>query len=192
MPEARDLPLHRWGEALRRDRLRRRARQKLAATMGAAAAVVALAATLIWPPGPVLVWNRSASSPLGLYFVTSGDKASPGDMALAWPPPAARRFAAVRGYLPFNVPLVKHVAAARGDRVCAVGEAVFVNGRFQALRRREDLVGRLLPWWTGCRNLRAGELFLLMPGAPDSFDGRYFGVTAHPEMLGRARLIWAA
>jgi type IV secretory pathway protease TraF len=46
--------------------------------------------------------------------------------------------------------------------------------------------------WTGCRRLGPGELFLLSPGKPDAFDGRYFGVTLPGEILGRARLLWAA
>jgi type IV secretory pathway protease TraF len=112
-------------------------------------------------------------------------------MVLAWAPDAARRLAAERRYLPYNVPLVKHVAAAGNDRICAAGEAVFVNGQFAALRQSEDASGRPLPWWTGCRLLAPGEAFLLMPGAPDSFDGRYFGATEPSRILGRARLLWA-
>jgi type IV secretory pathway protease TraF len=111
-------------------------------------------------------------------------------MVVAWPPDTARRLAAERRYLPANVPFVKHVAAARDDRVCAAGEAVFVNGQFLALRRREDTAGRPLPWWTGCTTLEAGEFFLLMAGAEESFDGRYFGITDRRQVIGRARLLW--
>jgi type IV secretory pathway protease TraF len=66
-----------------------------------------------------------------------------------------------RRYLPVNVPLVKQVAAAEGDRACAIGEALFVNGRFLALRRRLDGAGRPLPWWSGCIDLGHGDLLLL-------------------------------
>jgi type IV secretory pathway protease TraF len=90
------------------------------------------------------------------------------------------------------VPIVKRVAATRGDLVCGIGEAVFVNGRFAALRWREDPSGRPLPWWTGCARLGTGALFLLTVGGPDSFDGRYFGVTSTRNVVGRARLLWPA
>jgi type IV secretory pathway protease TraF len=67
---------------------------------------------------------------------------------------------------------------------------VFVNGRFAALRRQQDGARRPLPSWTGCRSLKEGEIFLLMPGSADSFDGRYFGATHAGDVLGRARLVW--
>lgn len=155
-------------------------------------AATALAATLIFPPPPVLVWNGSASSPVGLYRVGPPDDIAAGSMVAAWLPAAARRLAAERRYLPGNVPVVKHVAGASGDRVCAAGELLFVNGRFAARRRSEDPAGRSLPWWSGCHELEEDELFLMAPGSTGSFDGRYFGVTKRGHVIGRARLLWAA
>jgi type IV secretory pathway protease TraF len=110
---------------------------------------------------------------------------------IAWPPGPARALGAERGYLPINVPLVKRVAAAQGDRVCAAGEALWVNGRLEALRRSADGSGRPLPWWTGCVDLQNGQFLLLMPGSAGSFDGRYFGLTERRDLVGTARLLWA-
>ena len=191
MPEPRDLPLFRWGEELRRRSRARRAIRSRGAALAAALAVTAVSTSLVWPPRPALIWNASASSPIGLYHVTAPGSVGPGATVLAWAPAPARRIASDRGYLPANVPLVKHVAGARGDRVCASGEALFLNGGFVALRRTEDGLGRPLPSWDGCRLLLRGELFLLAPGAADSFDGRYFGITQPADVIGRARLIWA-
>ena len=192
MPEPRDIPLVRWGEDLRRDRVaRRRGRFRLFATAAAAVAATAALATMLWPPRPAFVWNASASAPIGLYVVSTAGEAQPGDTVIAWPPAPARALAAERGYLPSNVPLVKRVAAVRGDRVCAAGEAVFVNGRVEVLRRSVDGVGRPLPWWTGCFDLQEGQYLLLMPGSAASFDGRYFGVTERRDLVGTARLLWA-
>lgn len=191
MPEPRDLPLFRWGEEIRRVRsARRAARMHVLAAAGCFILVTALASTLLSPPRPLLLWNRSASSPVGLYRVGAADGADVGEMVVAWPPEDARMLAAERRYLPRNVPLVKRVAAAAGDRVCAAGEALFVNGRLEALRRAADPSGRPLPWWTGCERLEDGDLFLLTPGVPDAFDGRYFGITRQERVVGRARLIW--
>jgi conjugative transfer signal peptidase TraF len=190
MPEARAIPLVRFGEALRRERgARRRARFRVVAIVAAVMAASASAATLLWPPRPEFVWNASASSPVGLYRVTSAREVRRGDMVVAWAPAQVRALAAERHYLPSNVPLVKRVVAGRGDRVCAAGEAVFVRGELAVLRRSEDPSGRPLPWWTGCEDLRDGELFLLAPAA-NAFDGRYFGVSRPQEVVGRARLIW--
>ena len=193
MPEPRELPLFRWGEELRRRRgARRRHRMGLAAAGGAGFAAASLLATLLWPPGPALVWNGSASAPVGLYAVLPDAKIDVGDTVIAWTPAPARRLAAERGYLPANVPVVKRIAAAAGDRVCGVGESLFVNGVHSAKRLDRDGAGRVLPHWNGCIDLGTGDYLLLMDRHPASFDGRYFGVTRAEEVLGEARLIWSA
>jgi conjugative transfer signal peptidase TraF len=145
---------------------------------------------LAWPPRPALLWNASASSPIGLYAVTSPIHLRVGDTVAAWPPPKAQRLAAERRYLPASVPLVKRVAAISGDRVCALGRTVLINGRPMVVRQRRDLSGRRLPWWSGCAVLRAGDLFLLSPHARNAFDGRYFGLTRSNQLIGKARLLW--
>lgn len=193
MPELRDIPVLRWGEELRRHRsARSRGRRSHFVTAMAAAACTALIATLLWPPGPALLWNATQSSPVGLYAVTAADGIERDDMVVAWPPASARALAAERGYLPINVPLVKRVAAAEGDRVCAAGEALYVNGALAASRRARDGIGRPLPRWNGCLELGPGQYLLLMADSPASFDGRYFGVTEALDLVGEARLLWAS
>jgi conjugative transfer signal peptidase TraF len=141
-------------------------------------------------PRPLFVWNASASSPTGLYLLGPARHVSRGDMVVAWAPPAARRLAAERDYLPSGVPLVKKVAATAGSLACAKGAVVLVDGRRAALRRALDPSGRPLPWWSGCTRLGPGDLLLLSPGVPDAFDGRYFGVTRAADVIGEARLLW--
>src|SRR5690606_17529782 len=72
--------------------------------------LAALGFAVLAEPAPRLIWNPSASVPIGLYWV---DHAVPtrGDLVLADLPPDARRLAADRSYLPVGVPLVKRVAA---------------------------------------------------------------------------------
>ncbi|MBO9621674.1 MAG: S26 family signal peptidase [Sphingomonas sp.] len=151
---------------------------------------VVLLGSAVLPPAPRLVWNASASAPTGLYAVAPGSLAEPGDMVIARVPEPFRRLAATRRYLPMNVPLVKRVAAAAGDEVCALRQEIFVNGRSVARRQVTDGTGRIMPTWSGCVRLRGRQLFLLMD-APASFDGRYFGVTEGAEVMGKARLLWA-
>ena len=157
---------------------------------GAGLALGLLLAPLVLQPAPRLVWNASASSPVGLYAVSPTGTLRRGGMALAWPPPAARALGAQRGYLPGNVPLVKRIAAVAGDRVCARGAAILGEGRPVALRLRSDPAGRAMPWWSGCARLRPGEALLLSPGVPLAFDGRYFGPSRAAQVLGRASLLW--
>ena len=168
----------------------RGASYKLLPMILGSSAGLALVSTLLWHPLPLLMWNASSSSPLGLYAIGSAGHAEVGDLIVAWAPPAARRLAARRNYLPASVPLIKRVAAVQGDYVCAKRSLVLINGRAASLRRSSDRRGRPLPWWSGCKLLRKGDLFLLSRQAPLGFDGRYFGVTHAREVIGKARLVW--
>ncbi len=132
--------LARWGQSLRTARSRRRRLARRCLAIGGLAA--ALAATIAFPSHPS--WNLSASAPIGLYRVGGTDLMA-GDMVVAWPPAAARDCAARRRYLPANIPLVKPVAAAPGDTVCALGQEIFVNGRWLAERLVRDGAGRMMP-----------------------------------------------
>jgi conjugative transfer signal peptidase TraF len=140
-------------------------------------------------PAPRLVWNVSASAPVGLYRVISGD-ARRGDLALVRPPNEIAQLAAERGYLSLGVPLVKRIAALSGDDVCVFKEAIIVNGKVAARRLEKDGAGRLLPRWHGCRELASGEVFLLMDTVPDSFDSRYFGPVSSANVIGRLVPLW--
>ncbi len=140
-------------------------------------------------PSRRLVWNASASVPVGLYWRV-GDGPQRGDLVLAWAPLWARSLAAERHYLPLDVPLAKRIAGIEGDTVCADDDAIMINGELVARRLTFDRSGRLLPYWTGCETLSPGEFFLLMPDVPDSFDGRYFGVIGRPDILGRLVPVW--
>lgn len=161
-----------------------------AAGTAAAAAVVSIILTLLAPPRPWLIWNVSRSAPIGLYVVGSDLPPARGDMVAARLAPPWRAFASARRYLPANVPLIKRVAAAAGDRVCATGADIAVNDIAVAHRLARDAAGRPIPHWSGCIVLGPGEHLLLMPG-PASFDGRYFGPTAQGDIVGKVDLLWA-
>lgn len=188
MVERRDLPLFAWGDALRAARARRATLRRRGVVLGAGMACLGL--TIALPPLPRLVWNASASAPIGLYAVSPGAPLKRGDMAIAWPPLEARQLAARRRYLPLGVPLVKRVTAVAGDTICGMGDVVTVNGKPLARRRAVDVVGRPLPAWQGCVRLGPGGVFLLMTETPDSFDGRYFGPTLAQDVIGKATPLW--
>src|SRR5260370_42208270 len=104
MPARGGLPLFHRGEELRRlGRARRRARLRILVAAATAAVCTALIATLLWPPRPLLVWNASASSPVGLYRVEPTRDVRPGERIIAWPPDGARALADERHYLPRDV-----------------------------------------------------------------------------------------
>jgi conjugative transfer signal peptidase TraF len=187
-PTGGDAPLFAWGEALRAAKLRR----KRLVRRGVAIAIISVIVLVpaVFPPAPRLVWNTSASAPIGLYGVSPKAPSEVGDMVVARLPRIVRRLAAERRYLPANVPLVKRVAATAGEEVCAYDRYIFVDGYFVAERQVFDRDGRRMPFWLGCMRLRGEQRFLLMD-APDSFDGRYFGVTEGSDIIGKAVLLWA-
>jgi conjugative transfer signal peptidase TraF len=182
-------PLLDWGEQLRASKQKRRILGRRVALTGIGITLLGL--TMAFPPAPRLVWNASASAPIGLYAVIPGAPVDAGDMVIARVPDPWRMMAAQRRYIPANVPLVKRVAAAAGDEVCALGQEIFINGAWVVERRVADAKGRPMPWWSGCVRLRGHQLFLLMADSPASFDGRYFGVTEGELVVGKARLLWA-
>ena len=143
------------------------------------------------PHRPLLVWNASASAPVGVYAIGPAERLSTSDMVIARVPSAVQMLAAQRHYIPANVPLVKRIAAGHGDTVCALGRAIWINGIRVADRLQSDGAGRAMPGWRGCVCLGRDAVFLLMADHRASFDGRYFGPTSRREIIGKATLLWA-
>ncbi len=133
---------------------------------------------------PRLVWNASASVPVGFYRILGGEPRR-GDLVLIRLPPAAVQLAAERGWLPEQVPALKRVHGLAGDRVCWCGQDILVNGEMVARTRLADGNDRPMPRQRGCVPLSRDQLFLLNTH-PKSFDGRYFGVSARRDIMGRA------
>src|SRR3546814_10436689 len=79
---------------------------------------------------------------MGLYRVGRPGGVGKGDMVIARLAEPYRSLAAKRHYLPSNVPLVKRVAAVPGDRICARGDLIFVNGKPVTERLKIDARGR--------------------------------------------------
>lgn len=103
-------PLLEWDPPLARQ-LRARRRPVLAASM-IGLALLGLGAVLDFAirPAPRLVWNASASAPVGLWRIDPHARLHTGDMVLARSPRSVRTMAAKRRYLPANVPLLKRIA----------------------------------------------------------------------------------
>lgn len=161
-------------------------RQRLCAALLPAAITASLLGGVTWaPPRPRLLWNASASAPIGLYRLHFDRPAAVGEMVVVTPPLALAQVMAGRGYLPAGVPLLKHVAALSGAVICRRNATVSVNGHAIAVAHAADSHGRPLPVWHGCHRLRAGEMFVLNAAA-DSFDGRYFGPLPTANAIGRA------
>ena len=164
-------------------------RRRLVVATGSIA-IATIALTAAWNHPPVLVWNASASVPIGLYVVRHAGRLATGELVVARPPEALADYLATRRYLPVGVPLIKHVAALPGAIVCRSGLSVSIDGVVRAEARELDHAGRLLPSWSGCRTIAQDEIFLLNASESASLDGRYFGSLPSANIVGRAVPIW--
>lgn len=183
-----------------RPRSRLRARIALAGLSACGLAALAWASFLPdhMRPLPRLIYNPSDSVAVGWYRVDPLDHRSDslprplsvGSVVLTQLPADAAALAAQRGYLPTHVPLLKRVGAVAPQEVCIVGRSVRIDGVPVAAVLPADRMGRPLPSWPQCRQLRSGELFLLSVTNPASFDSRYFGTVGASSVIGIAHPIW--
>lgn len=135
---------------------------------------------------PRLIWNASASTPVGLYAIARSPQLEVTDLVAVSAPEPLASFLAERGYLPRGVPLLKRVAALPGQQVCRTGAHVAVDGIAMGEALTRDRLGRDLPIWQGCRRIADDEIFLMNWSAEDSFDSRYFGPVSAGSIIGRA------
>ena len=135
---------------------------------------------------PRLIWNASASTPVGFYTIGDVGNLDVTDLVAVDAPEPLATFLSDGGYLPRGVPLLKRVAAVPGQRVCRTGLAITVDGVPMGDALDRDRRGRPLPVWHGCRLVANGELFLMNWQVRDSLDGRYFGPLPATAVIGRA------
>lgn len=163
-------------------------RCKIVWAMVVAAALLVVPSFVSWSPR--LLWNASASVPIGLYLLRPADQVAVGDLVAVQPPPELSDFLDERGYLSRHVPLLKHVVALPGAIICRAGNTIAVDQSVVGFAHLLDSLGRNLPRWAGCRHLSDGEIFLMNPDAPDSLDGRYFGPLPSTAITARLVPVW--
>jgi conjugative transfer signal peptidase TraF len=153
-------------------------------------AVMTVGVFAVLPVAPKLIWNASASVPLGLYSIEPARHLQITDLVALEAPEPLASFMAKRRYLPRGVPLLKRVAGLPGQRVCRDGMRITVDEIAMGEALARDSAGRPLPAWHGCRTIANGEVFLMNWAAADSMDGRYFGPLAANSIIGRAIPLW--
>lgn len=153
------------------------------------AAAICLLSTA-WKPRPRIVWNATASSPIGLYAVHISAKLSVGDLVVVAPPQPVASFLADGGFLPRGVPLIKPILALPGQTVCRFGLIITLDGSTVGTARQYDRLGRPLPDWQGCRTMASDDVFLMNRNQAASLDGRYFGALPLSSIVGSAMPLW--
>jgi conjugative transfer signal peptidase TraF len=151
----------------------------------AAISIAFLAWKPLVDPIPRLLWNASASVPIGLYWIENHSP-NQGDIGVLQLPEWAALIASERQYLRRGAWLLKPIAASKGDLVCRFDAYVFVNGKLVARALLADKKHRPMPQWRGCMTLKSEQVFLLSK-RKDSFDSRYFGPVDRASIAGTAK-----
>ncbi|KTT73823.1 S26 family signal peptidase [Sphingomonas sanguinis] len=149
-------------------------------------AAMGVAITAFVPVPLRLVWNASASVPIGLYDLDPPRHLAVDDLVAVTPPQPLADWMLERGYIGLGVPLLKRVAALGGQTVCRDRDTITVDAVPLGDALDRDRRGRALPVWRGCRRLADGEIFLMNTTVPDSLDGRYFGLIPASTVIGKA------
>ena len=163
-------------------------RRRTLAVTALAVIGIAAASAVDWPLR--LIWNATASAPIGFYTVEPADALDVPELVAVMPPEPLAAFMAERGYIAGGIPLLKRVVGLSGQRVCRNGSTVTVDGIEMGEALERDSLGRDLPVWQGCRVIGDDQLFLMNWEVRDSLDGRYFGPIPAASVIGRAVPLW--
>jgi conjugative transfer signal peptidase TraF len=159
-------------------------------TTATSAVVLGIGLSVLFRPAPRLIWNASASVPIGLYAVHPAGALHVDELLVVMPPEPLATFLDERRYLPRGVPLLKHVLALQGQTVCRSDRTITIDGVAVGEALDRDHLSRRLPIWRGCRVVGAGDVFLMNRQTEDSLDGRYFGPLPTTTIVGRADPLW--
>ncbi len=168
-----------------------RLRSKAALVVMSASLTTVLAIQLLFVVlGPQYLINFTDSVPRGMYRLTSLPPSPERGLYVVFEPPeTAKSLAAGRPWFRPEKLFLKQVAALSGDTVCNQGGQLVINGEAQGQILQRDRQDRPLPYLTDCVQIGDGQVFLLGPHSPWSFDSRYFGIVDYSKLLARANLL---
>jgi conjugative transfer signal peptidase TraF len=153
-------------------------------------AMLGAGASAFFHPLPRLIWNASASVPIGLYAIHPARGLHVTELVVVRPPGPLAHFLDERRYLPNGVPMLKRILALPGQTFCRTDRTITVDGIAMGDALDRDSRVRPLPVWQGCRRIPHGEVFLMNWQSEDSLDGRYFGPLPITAIVGRADPFW--
>lgn len=129
-----------------------------------------------WLPLPkILVYNRSASLPVGWYLIVPTQQLHVGDIVVFKAPSQAEALAIERGWLPKGDLMLKQIGALAGMSYRIQDDGQFyVGDAYWGQALEVDRQDRPMPQLRGSFTVESGN-FLPVSHHPTSFDGRYYG-----------------
>ena len=127
------------------------------------------------PLPKILIYNRTASLPVGWYLQIPASKYNIGDLVVFSPPAAAQSLAEQRNWLKKGEPLLKRIGAL-GNTPWEIDDSgqFFIAETYIGNTSETDSLGRAMPRIRGKFYVGPDE-FLPVSPHPGSFDGRYYG-----------------
>ena len=124
----------------------------------------------------ILIYNATASVPVGWYIKLPMSNLEIGDYVVFDPPAEVKDFVLDRGYMTENELMMKQVGGLAGDHYCVIQSTheFYAKGKYIGQVAKKDGQDRDLPVLDGDFVVPAGK-FLPITTHPFSFDGRYFG-----------------
>jgi conjugative transfer signal peptidase TraF len=145
-------------------------------------AVLAVASTFF--ADRQIVINTSPSVQPGIYIRSCATPKVGAIVDFEIPTAAQPYIQARSGYSGENWYILKAIIAGPGDQVDTLGGWLIVNEkRIAPMPPREDIAGRPLPIWRGCRRLADDEFFVFSARIPNSFDSRCYGPIPRREIM---------
>jgi conjugative transfer signal peptidase TraF len=138
-----------------------------------------------------LTYQQTGSMPEGVYLVYPSEVFVDGNDILFEPTKEIESYMIERGYLQKDTPLLKQIVATKNDDVCIVDKVLFINGSPKGNVHSYDTKGRPLIHAEICRQLKAGEYFVMGVSSSYSFDSRYYGVVTQNQIIGKAKQLWS-
>lgn len=138
-----------------------------------------------------LIYNATASYPLGFYRLRAKDSFERGDLVIFAVPPGVRDLVRDRSYIPPRGDLMKTIIGVAGDRYCLRDDYFYVRGLPVGPVFKTDARSQPLPrLTTGCREVPSGSVLVASRSIERSFDSRYFGPIPTHTILGVTEPLW--
>jgi conjugative transfer signal peptidase TraF len=161
-------------------------RNDLPLYIGGASILILLGLRVIAGVCPPLILNLSASMPRGVYRLAPLGPLQADKVIVFNLPSAAAALISGRTWLREGTPLIKPIAALPGDKVCASGGTLRINGVVRGNIFKSDYAGKPLPTLLGCFSVSVDHVFVLSRHTARSYDSRYFGEIPLDTVLGQA------
>lgn len=138
----------------------------------------------------LLVYNTTASVPVGWYLLLPPQDVSRDDMVVFTVPEDIEKLAVERGWLPKGTKMLKRVGGLAGD-MYGVNKSrqFYVNGVYIEQASLVDGKGQQMPDRSSGIHMVEDDCFLPVGDNSHSFDGRYYGAVPLECIKNKAVLI---